>query len=299
MDEDQIEHYAFNGYYAFQDYAVSKWMDHVETVIMGKTAELLGEAEVGGEHQQAALHALQRFHEVYGNDILSTGTQDQFSSLTALTTPREQCQAFIPFGFYEKLVAVWASITKHQSLPSKDKDKPALPGLVDILKRTRDVLEDMFEKADDEESERLESLYGPRIYKCDHLRCKYFYEGFEVREVRDNHLNRHDRPFLCPIPGCSMIPFGFSTGRDQEKHVRNYHPDQSDQPSGFRRLEREVPANGRFICDICSRSFTRYANLEGHKNSHLGQRPYACTTCGKGFARMNDRRRHERVHRRR
>ena len=275
-------------------------MDHVETVVTGKTIGLLQDPLVGREYQQNASQALQRFHEVYGNEINAAGIQDQFSSLTNLVTPREQCQAFTNYDFHEQLVAVWASITKHQSLPSKEKDKPSLPGLVDALKRTRKVLENMFEKSDiDEESERLERLYGTRIYKCDHLRCKYFYEGFEVREVRDNHLNRHDRPFLCPVPGCSMIPFGFSTGRDQEKHVRNYHPDQSDQPSGFRRLEREVPANGRFTCELCSKSFTRYANLEGHKNSHLGQRPYACTTCGRGFARMNDRRRHERVHRRR
>jgi uncharacterized Zn-finger protein len=30
--------------------------------------------------------------------------------------------------------------------------------------------------------------------------------------------------------------------------------------------------------------------------SHFGDRPYACSSCGKAFTRLNDCRRHEKIH---
>ncbi|KDQ54359.1 hypothetical protein JAAARDRAFT_60749 [Jaapia argillacea MUCL 33604] len=64
--------------------------------------------------------------------------------------------------------------------------------------------------------------------------------------------------------------------------ARRIHPDRS----------------GGFVCEICSRDFTRKSNLETHKLSHLGKKPFRCTECERPFRTKSVLTRHERkVHR--
>ncbi|CRK33784.1 hypothetical protein BN1723_014768 [Verticillium longisporum] len=133
------------------------------------------------------------------------------------------------------------------------------------------------------------------MFKCSQPACDFFSEGFETEAERDHHLNRHERPFPCPLDGCTQAPFGFTTKKDRERHVRHYHPEESDQPPAFVQPTRRVE-DARFLCNICGKSFTRNINLKGHMRSHFGERPFACSSCGKAFTRLNDCRRHEKIH---
>ena len=38
--------------------------------------------------------------------------------------------------------------------------------------------------------------------------------------------------------------------------------------------------------------FSRSSNLTTHERTHIGDRPYPCTTCGKAFTRSSDLTRH-------
>ncbi|TFK48897.1 hypothetical protein OE88DRAFT_1618170, partial [Heliocybe sulcata] len=51
-------------------------------------------------------------------------------------------------------------------------------------------------------------------------------------------------------------------------------------------------------CDICGSDFTRKANLIGHITAHKGERPFKCEShgCAKAFARLNDLKRHQKIH---
>ena len=95
-----------------------------------------------------------------------------------------------------------------------------------------------------------------------------------------------------------MVPFGFQTHKDKDRHVRNYHPDESDQPPPFVHGQQEgrATAEAKWLCDLCGKKFTRQSILKDHKDAHFGERKHACETCGKKFTRSNDRNRHRKIH---
>ena len=48
-----------------------------------------------------------------------------------------------------------------------------------------------------------------------------------------------------------------------------------------------------FHCPNCPKTFTRKSNLDSHLITHSNERPHLCSHCGKAFARLSDRTRHE------
>ncbi|KAB5535360.1 hypothetical protein GE09DRAFT_358884 [Coniochaeta sp. 2T2.1] len=296
-----------NNEYGFQDYAVSKWNEHLQSILDSTNSTLFSDPVKGLIYQWKISQTLRRFKDTYKTG-LAIPDDEQTRLLLDPEVPRAECLAFQVYAFYPLLVEIWTHVHRHQKLPAKERNKISIKELGESIKDIRSKLEALASSASTNTSEQsntdmsqvLTILYGAKLYKCDRVRCVYFHEGFDEKEPRDRHLPRHDRPFECPVEGCTLVPFGFSTNKDKEKHVKNYHSEELDLPPQFRRLGLEPPKDhAKFQCDLCDKAFTRLANLEGHKNSHLGRRPYACTTCGKAFARANDRRRHEKRHVRR
>ncbi|KAK5636188.1 hypothetical protein RRF57_011900 [Xylaria bambusicola] len=276
LDEDRLKNFTQQGYYAFQDYALAKWGHHLEAVIKAGPHEL-------GHNVDYLSQALFQFVSVY-HDELSIPVDAEERTLRA----REDCREFVGYAFHKHLVAVWAHFSHQQLAHFKERNKLSLPSLRSSLKQTRGILETVGTQNE------IHELYGDFLFKCDRLTCDYFYEGFETKEGRDNHLRRHDRPYHCPKPGCSVVAFGFSTNKDRDKHIRQYHPEETSG-STFIQLPRELVEDARFACPDCGQTFTRKANRDAHVRSHYGERPFVCDVCpNKAFTRSNDLRRHVR-----
>ena len=47
------------------------------------------------------------------------------------------------------------------------------------------------------------------------------------------------------------------------------------------------------VCRICGKISTKLCNMKDHIRRHLSIKPFACSLCGRGFARMNTRDIHE------
>lgn len=301
LKDQEIQVNIQNAEYAFQDYAVSKWNEHLQSILGDNNATLFSDPIKGSRYRYKLALTLRRFQETY-----KSGLAIPNDDITRLYIDREklqaECAAYRAYDFFQLLVDIWTHVHRHQKFAgTKERNKISIKELGEAIDKIRGKLEGLSEASTPESDmgKMLVEQYGSKMFKCDRVRCVYFHEGFGEKEPRDRHLPRHDRPFLCPIEGCTLVPFGFSTNKDKEKHVKNYHSEELELPAQFRRLGVEHPKDARFQCDLCPKTFTRLANLEGHKNSHLGRRPYACTTCGKAFARTNDRRRHEKLHVRR
>lgn len=172
-----------------------------------------------------------------------------------------------------------------------------------VTSKTRRVLEDL-QSTSLSETKRQElcQFYGSNWFKCPRISCYFYHQGFSTAEKRNNHVNRHERPFLCVFDGCQMQLFGCPTETELRKHVIDWHGidafdgQEYPPPPKIPRLSTaKNPAN--FECHLCpNKRFTRKANLDSHLRTHKNIRPYKCGICGETFTRKSDCDRHEKGH---
>ncbi|OHX00973.1 putative zinc finger protein [Colletotrichum incanum] len=300
------------GYFSFQDYAASQWYRHIASVITSckgvflpppppssiihhQHHYLVSDPAIASEQRQRDYYineftsALARFTSAYDKDL-------QSSSVPHPELPLDDLAAYSSLPFYPSLHRLWNHICTHQKSSVEDRNKVGIARLEDAIKLHRAAIETDFRPSSRTiGSDTMEQYYGPNLFKCQRLLCKFFHQGFDAKKDRDTHHSRHDRPYRCLLETCGFAPVGFSSNKDRERHVRNYHPELSDAPSAFLQMSRRVET-AKFKCKMCPKTFTRNINLKGHERSHFGERPYACSNCGKAFARLNDCRRHARIH---
>lgn len=51
-----------------------------------------------------------------------------------------------------------------------------------------------------------------------------------------------------------------------------------------------------YVCNVCSRAFTKSTYLQLHLRTHSGEKPYICQYCSRAFARANTLARHITMH---
>ena len=69
--------------------------------------------------------------------------------------------------------------------------------------------------------EPMNSYYGINWFRCSKFSCDYFHEGFPDRKRREQHMNRHDRPFRFTFAGCSGSIFGSDFAKGLDKHIKD------------------------------------------------------------------------------
>jgi hypothetical protein len=289
IGQDKLRQFALGGYFAFQDYAIAKWLHHFRAIV-DAGQELFSEDSDTIAALEEINIALDDFANNYEDEILLEPVVD---------ASREACKAFTNCNFYENLLSVWSHIYRHQEKGSEARNDVSIKALNDALTQNRKSIEGLTSPKTDLDSEQkrnLDSFYGEKRYKCPKLTCFFFHEGFKDANTRDAHINRHDRPFNCPFPDCSVAEFGFGSNRDLERHERHFHPEMYDLANTFAAANTAKTTKTPWKCDICGKKFTRNFHLKSHTLSHKGERPHKCSECGKAFTRANDCRRHEKIH---
>ena len=236
------------GYYAFQDYAVLHWVDHLEASMSLLTSETLEEIDgIGG--------AINDFYEAYGADDL--GSEDILPALRARYQHIEDAE------FSENLLLL---LTHTRECRKKDETLSGLGDLGISISKNRSILEDLRGSASlsQEVQDKLEQYYGPNWSKCPRHACYHFHEGFSAASGRDDHVNRHEKPFCCTEPSCPRLHLGFSTERDLKRHMSINHPDPAAFAWRFPKTPKPPP---KFVCDSCPKEFTRAHNLKAHQRT--------------------------------
>lgn len=288
--EEKLHEFAFEGYFVFQDYAVANWAYHLRAMVEAGE-ELLAEDTDSQDALLEVNQAMTDFADKYEEDLYADSNLD---------TSEPACEAFQRYDFYPVLELVWRHIRRHQEKGFDVRNDVSLRLLSDTFFRNRASLEELTSSNASflRGWKDLARFYGNKTFKCPKVTCFWFHEGFKDKKSRDQHINRHDRPFRCTFPECSVAEFGFGSSKELEKHTSHFHPSLDDQARIFPTL-KTVLAKTPHECHMCPKRFTRRFHLRNHIRTHTAEKPYTCSECGKPFTRANDCRRHEKIHARR
>lgn len=285
----------YRGYHVVQEYVVSYWMAHLETVmrISSRMASDAQKSDAQHEWPEDMTAAIANFAERYHDDLEHT-----VSGRQAIEESGE-LDFLRHLGCFEDLVTLVGHIRSVVSVGDR-RDQVSLESLGKAVDFSREILESQGESAvaTQADRDRLRHWYGAKWYKCSRLTCFYFSEGFESRPAREEHRGRHERPFRCEEQDCTMFYFGFASARELEKHKNEQHPGNDLlSETTFARLTSTTTADttekSKHKCPICFATFPRAYNLRSHQKVHSKEKPFGCDYCGKPFARTHDRKRHQ------
>ncbi|OBR15108.1 Zinc finger protein [Colletotrichum higginsianum IMI 349063] len=188
--------HARRAYYSLQDYAVAHWYDHATELAAIRMYDSEHCPEMWEESMRAA-SLLARFLVDYGSSVDGIGGGDTSVSLQATL----------------------------DKLPSYERDRVSLLNIVQRTTWIRQEIENLENLADDEK-QILAELHGSNVgYKCHKPWCLMFATGFDKSDERESHMNRHERPFLCPFHGCFGSIVGFESKVVMDQHHKKNHSD--------------------------------------------------------------------------
>lgn len=262
------------GYYGLFDYAYAYWARHFERSITTQKSD---------ESLHELAEAIGVFIDMHWIEPRAKVLVPK-STLERLSTLKQERN-------FDKIARAVHVARKQLNTSGKPASDEHVLALGPILERVRAELESNSSMIDD--GDRFRQMYGQDIFKCPRLNCTRFYNGFPTRQLRDDHVPKHERSYFCSFPSCHLAVFGCATVKELQKHENDAHGtidfDEDDDFPG-------TPAEkASFDCNQCDAKFTRKHNLKIHMRTHEApnEKNFVCATCGKGFARQGDRTRHQ------
>ncbi|RYP90715.1 hypothetical protein DL770_003180 [Monosporascus sp. CRB-9-2] len=297
-----------NGYFALMDYAVPYWIRHLET----------GLSIVKEDHElpKALPESLEAFLDLH---FVPPKKQFYVSQRNV-----KRLQFFENQPFYERLQTSIISARKELTFVGEMKQGELALNLSTIVRDIRSQLESIYENtADEPERIKMGQIYGTDLYRCPRPSCRFFYNGFASKTQRDQHVDKHLRPFRCDVAGCPSAAMGMSSEKELAKHKKTAHDidfddaldfpeeqelhQQKQQQAQNQQPEQATPRSSRvskppkekrpriteYPCTHCHKVFDKKFNRDSHLVTHKNERDIPCGICGALFARENDRNRHE------
>jgi ankyrin repeat protein len=197
LPEKEIKAFLLEGYYAFEDYAVAYWIDHLTAAVSGVLQKCMSVSYSFSESVRAFLqqHAVRSVVEEHLED-----------------------------SDFVKIIEACAHLTRDRKSTGEHLD------LEHGIRRIRQALEKLVVQLSlyDHRRDSLAWFYGSDWFKCPRPRCDWFHEGFDEGPKRDRHVNQHNRPFCCTFVGCPATKLGYESEKRLRNHLLDSHPATDD-----------------------------------------------------------------------
>ena len=302
QNDDKIGKSILQGTYAFAEYAVCFWALHLEAAVV--------EVSESGKQRSDRIRGLAEHLEAF----LDRHWANVDKTYVISNTLSEHLISLRQHEFFDKACQAVAAAKSWLRPTAKAPIGDDVLRIPLVVKHIRTVLEHLTESPTTTTETKclIEELYGRCCYKCNRMSCQFYHRGFMTRGQLEQHINKHERSFICIEQGCFYEIIGFTSANDLEKHILDYHGIQVDHaelkfPEDFppslprqrtqSRAQTQRPRQPTVLsCPWCNKTFTRAYNLKSHMLTHTNERPSTCDICLKIFVRQHDRDRHERLH---
>lgn len=238
LSNQSIRDYVSKGWYAFHDYAVVHWVDHLEHCI---NAIDDNSSQIFEQHEETVLE------EIIGVFIRLRWPRSKFQESDHLDDARRNFNRFSSTDFFDHLLRAVAETRSRRttSLCETDGQKDE-PYLITQLESVRSNLEKEARclTLNRVKHARFQTYYGEGYFKCRQMGCQYFYKGFETSQARDQHFSKHGRPFNCPFVGCHLASIGCRTSKALTKHIAEFHPSGHE---GLNTFPRRKPVTNHHL----------------------------------------------------
>ncbi|CEN61886.1 hypothetical protein ASPCAL08533 [Aspergillus calidoustus] len=200
--DQALTKYVQTGHYAFLDYAVAHWIGHLEDCLTHITS-------YSPDAFQDLCHEVGEFLRNHGLD----GPKCSVSRQTQIIlTPFESTI------FYDQLVRGFEYWKSETTISCNRRSSTPILDLNRVIEAIRTEIESMALKQHD-----LQNFYGEGLFKCNRPYCQLFVVGFTDWNSRDQHLQEHERVFICKVPGCPASQLGFASQDDLDSHDVRCH----------------------------------------------------------------------------
>lgn len=221
LQSEPLDEYIRDGYYSFMDYAVSNWILHFEAATKSNESE---DTSVALSEISESLDEFLEHH--WANPTKPAPVAERHIAKLKIFQSETCYEKLVPaFGWMRKMVY------SHTSVVSSEIVLDLLTMVAGVRMQIERIWVDSQKDAD--ARKRMEDMYGKSIYKCPRLSCLHFSNGFENKTLRDEHLNKHERPHRCTIVGCPNSTLGFSKAKDLQKHMEQTHDSLGDGNNQF------------------------------------------------------------------
>ncbi|OQU97597.1 NACHT domain-containing protein [Cladophialophora immunda] len=251
---------AEKGYFAFQDYAVVHWIDHVLALL--NPNDMINSIQPGDCKQISDACII--FGDRYSDDLLNPAKEE---------TSFPDRDRYEDMACFPLLCAIWRHAKAARAFSDDRSNEVSLQSLRRSFKDNRTTLENFSKlfKHDRSRLGTLNDMYGTKWFKCAKLSCYFFHEGFLTESSREDHYNRHERPFRCEEEDCPAAVVGFGSLKELEKHKRNMHPGIDKLSTTFARLKKGRHSKvdiAKYPCPRCSKSFATRIECRVHMSVH-------------------------------
>ena len=189
----ELGNHAATGYYAFQDYAVAHWMDHI--------TRLIASPKINIQNMAQSLPSLFEEYDIPGRNEYTVSYNEQGCINKALSHIPSDTRSRNLWSEMERRITRIRAALVRKLQPSNDCDTPE--------HQSRD-------------------MYGALQFKCPKIGCHHFSQSFHNDMEQERHVRQHERPFSCIDVNCPYHILGFETEESLGDHVTQHHEEPKD-----------------------------------------------------------------------